>query len=247
LLNAQDADLRIDQLSTPQQTISVEEQDPLMALIMDSQELTSMISATLPNTFVLTNLFSHIHIGLTPSSTTTTNAVLNLTEQHRSSVSPKPVTIHAQIEMCVLSSMPAEIIRGLVEKYIHKVVPQYPFLGEVEIWQHLHSVTRILESAEEPLQSITPSIDFLIIYLVLAISITLGSAKGGHESRCISFSGSLFEEGIQHLTSQANIPSDLVSLQINLLVLLYATINPRSANVWILSGAAMRSCLVSFS
>ena len=71
----------------------------------------------------------------------------------------------------------------------------------------------------------------------------LGSAKGGYEAHCIALSVSLFEEGIQHLYNQARLPSDLASLQTTLLTLLYATIIPRSANVWILSGAAMRSCL----
>lgn len=90
---------------------------------------------------------------------------------------------------------------------------------------------------------LTPDYDFLILYLILAISVTLGSTKGGHESRCMSLSASLFQEGIKHFCSQMKIPSDLAGLQLNLLILLYATINPRSANVWILSGAVMRSCL----
>ncbi|KEY74757.1 hypothetical protein S7711_06659 [Stachybotrys chartarum IBT 7711] len=91
---------------------------------------------------------------------------------------------------------------------------------------------------------VLPSHDFLVVYLILAISVTLGSANNKtHEEHCMSLSMSLFEEGIQHFSSLSSFPSDIAWLQVILLLLLYATIFPRSANVWVLSGSAMRACL----
>jgi len=216
-------------------------QDPLMQSIMTSRELTMMISATFPNGCGLTDLLSRVRMGLTPSSTTT---LIQVNSLQRASVSPKAINTPNAISTVVLSSMPADIIQDLIKKYVSKLLPQYPFLDEPAIWKHLEAVKTNLGLPSVNRQSVAPSIDFLIVYLLLAISITLGSAKGGHESRCMAFSSSLFEEGIQHLTSHMHVPSDIASLQVNLLVLLYASINPRAANVWILSGAAMRSCLV---
>jgi hypothetical protein len=59
----------------------------------------------------------------------------------------------------------------------------------------------------------------------------------------MAFSGSLFAEGIQHLSSKAPFPNHLAEIQSTLLILQYALINPKHANVWILSGVVMRSCL----
>lgn len=232
-------------------------QDDLTLSIMSSREMQSMITATLPNGSSLTNMISRVRMGLTPSSTTPSTArnaartASLVAEIQRSSVSPKPTHFLTQIETRILSSMPTTIIDGLTKKFTRTIAPQFPFLLGSELAVHLGNVQDVLTSSTEPghgelqPQFVDPSLDFLIIYLVLAISITLGSAKGGHEARCMSFSQSLFEEGIQHLTGQARIPSDLASLQVNLLILLYATINPRAANVWILSGAAQRAVLVS--
>lgn len=216
--------------------------DTLMQSIMASGELTMMVSATFPSGCGLTDLLSRVRMGLTPSSTTATLTQANSLQ--RASVSPKAANTPNAIGTAVLSSMPTEIVQDLIKKYVTKVLPQYPFLDESAICTHFEVVKTTLCSADNNTKSVSPSIDFLFVYLLLAISITLGSTKGGHEARCRAFSSSLFEEGIQHLTTHMHVPSDIASLQVNLLVLLYASINPRSANVWILSGAALRSCLV---
>lgn len=220
-------------------------EDPLMQSITTSRDLTMMISATFPSGCGQTDLLSKVRMGLTPSPTT------NLTQvsgSRRTSVSPPKSTISANaISTAVLSSMPTEIVQDLIKKYVLKVLPQYPFIDELAVRAHFNAVKLALGSTGNISLFVAPSIDFLVVYLLLAISITLSSAKGGHEARCMAFSSSLFEEGIQHLTSHMYVPSDIASLQVNLLVLLYASINPRSANVWILSGAALRSCLVSSS
>jgi hypothetical protein len=237
--------------SSPQWVMHVREaprlssQDPLVSSIMNSRELQSMVSATLPYGSGLTDLVSRVRMGLTPSSST---AVTNVNDLQRNSISPNAVSVQAQVvETRVLRTIPTEIIQSLVKKYVQGVLPQFPFLHEQAIWGQLEHVLNVLQSSEPDHESlfVLPDYEFLVIYLILAISVTLGSAKGGHESRCMSLSSSLFEEGIRHLPSQPRGSSDLEGIQMNLLILLYATINPRSANVWILSGAAMRSALVS--
>ncbi|KAF2497398.1 hypothetical protein BU16DRAFT_456433 [Lophium mytilinum] len=221
----------------------VPSQDPLTSSIMNSRELQSMVSATLPYGSGLTDLVSRVRMGLTPSSST---AVTNVNDLQRNSVSPNAVSVQAQVvETRVLRNIPIEIIQSLVKKYVQGVLPQFPFLHEPDIWDQLRHVLSFLQISRQDSQNclVMPDHGFLVIYLILAISVTLGSAKGGHESRCMSLSSSLFEEGIRHLPSQPDASSDFTGIQMNLLILLYATINPRSANVWILSGAAMRSAL----
>jgi hypothetical protein len=143
----------------------------------------------------------------------------------------------------MLRTMPSHIVRSLVKKYMSRVYPIYPVLHAPSLWKQLENVLSILQALPERCRTVPPSYDFLIIYLMLSVSATLGSAKSGHEARHLIFSGSLFEEGIQHLSEKARIPDDLAGLQVTLLILQYASINPRLANVWMLCGAAMRSCL----
>ncbi|KIW00314.1 uncharacterized protein PV09_08201 [Verruconis gallopava] len=226
------------------------EEEHLLNTIKASRGLQSMVLASLPREYGMT---SKIRTGLTPSSTKSApNITSDATDIQRSSVSPKPAVLNSQLEARLLTSLPIEIIQALVKKYVKTIVPQFPFMLGSEVNAHLDKVLAALHAfqAASPLSStgerkalsVEPNADFLVIYLVLAISITIGSAKGGHEVRCMSFSTSLFEEGIQHFTGQAESSSDLAALQINLLILLYATINPRAGNVWILSGIAMRTC-----
>ncbi|KAK5120745.1 hypothetical protein LTR85_006103 [Meristemomyces frigidus] len=213
--------------------------------IMEGAELQSMVSATLPRGPRLIDL---IQMGLTPSSA---RAVAPTDELRRSINSPSAGTSKAAVSAKVLCSMPGDIVESLAKNFVHKVLPQYPIFPEVVVWDSLESV-RSAFAAGRAVQSFQGhalgangpgSYQFLTTYLVLAISVTLGSARGGHESRCMALSSSLFEEGVQHLRRQPQADDDVAALQTDLLILLYATINPRSANVWVLSGAAMRSCL----
>lgn len=217
------------------------------------REVESIIAATLARD---DSLVSRIKMGLTPS-TTKSSAVISgryLDAQRGCSVSPKPSTTQRQLEAELLFNLPREIIEGLAKKYANTITPQFSFMLRSEFDPHLQKVLQMYEARHAPVSDdigvgatlrIQPSVDFLVVYLILAISTTIGSAKGGHEIRCMSLSTSLFEEGIQHLSDQLTMPSDLLALKINLLILLYATINPRAGNVWILSGVAMRTCSVS--
>ncbi|KAF2105969.1 fungal-specific transcription factor domain-containing protein [Lophiotrema nucula] len=226
--------------------------DPLTQSIILSRPIQSMISATLPQGPGLTDLVSRVRMGLTPSSASAVvqSSISNdITRSlgYRAALSIPPAK--RVIENRVLKSMPSEIVLSLTQKYAQKVLPQYPFFHENALLDTMKRVQAALhaqqleDSISPELNPIGPSYDLLILYLILAISVTLGSTKGGHESRCMTLSASLFEEGSKHFSSEMTVPSDLAGLQLNLLMLLYATINPRAANVWILSGAVMRSCL----
>lgn len=227
--------------------------DPLTQSIMLSSPVQAVVSATLPQGPGLTDLVSRVRMGLTPSSASAAvqSAISNDASRSidRRASTSSLLQARREIGVRVLKSMPKEIIISLTQKYTQKVLPRYPFFHEAALWAIIHRVLTLLESHQSThptspgYSMLAPNYDFLILYLILAISVTLESTKGGHESRCVSLSTSLFEEGIKHFSGQMQIPSDLAGLQLNLLMLLYATINPRSANVWILSGAVMRSCL----
>ncbi|KAL9108685.1 MAG: hypothetical protein Q9227_006631 [Pyrenula ochraceoflavens] len=209
--------------------------DALKENIMGCDEVQAVISATLPIGCGLTDLVSKVRMGLTPSV---------LAPDGRSPIASRASFSKLNdtvVKANILRNMPSSIVNNLVQKYLARILPIYPAVYEPTVWKQLESVKKTLSTAENAV--IAPSYDFLIIYLVMAISVTLGCSKSEDESRCMAFSGALFEEGIRHLNIRSHVPSDLAGLQATLLILQYATINPRFANVWILSGAAMRSCL----
>lgn len=221
--------------------------------ILSSRPLQAVVSATLPCGSGATDLLSRVRMGLTPSSA-------RAGERSRTAALSPPRSNKGSsfLSASILSSMPADIVERLVKKYLSTVHLDNPFLVSCTVLAQFRNVARVLgwhAELEATVQNPTPggegelrphvvaSHDFLVIYLVLAISVTLGSANGGHEEQCMALSVSLFEEGIQHLYSLTSFPSDIAWLQTVLLLLLYATVFPRSANVWVLSGVAMRSCL----
>ncbi|KAI1105604.1 fungal-specific transcription factor domain-containing protein [Jackrogersella minutella] len=217
--------------------------DDLRVSILSSQAVQMMISATLPCGSGAIDLLSRVRMGLTPSSA-------HVGEQRRMSiVAPKASKNSNFLSVQVLRNVPVDIVQGLMRKFMNTIHPDYPFLDSATLWNQFSRVSSMLNwnssrsSEAGDIATFMPDYDFLVVYLILAISITLGSSKGGHEARCTALSTSLFEEGIQHLYSLSTFPSDIFWLQTILLVLLFATVLPRSANVWVLSGAAMRACL----
>ena len=225
-------------LSSPATTSPVvpKERDIGREEAMNCEELQAAVFAVLPSGPGITDLIARIRMSLTPSTAIATGSPK---EARRKSFS------RASLEVgCVmLRSIPTNIIRSLIKKYMTKVYPIYPVLHAPTLWQQLENVINTLQDFPDRHRAVPPSYDFLIIYLLLSVSATLGSAKTGHEAKHMVFSGSLFEEGIQHLSASAKMPSDLAGIQVTLLVLQYASINPRLANVWMLCGAAMRACL----
>lgn len=204
--------------------------------IMKCGEIQALMFAILPTGPGITDLIARVRMNLTPSSAVATGSPR---EARRKSFS----RISNEVSCVILRSIPTNILKNLIKKYMARIWPIFPVMYAPTLWKQLEIVIQTLHALPERHRSVPPSYDFLVIYMILSVSATLGSAKTGHEARHMVFSGSLFEEGIQHLSGRANIPSDLAGIQVILLVLQYASINPRLANVWMLCGTAMRSCL----
>ncbi|KAK5283805.1 hypothetical protein LTS13_000390 [Exophiala xenobiotica] len=204
--------------------------------IMSCGEIQAMIFAILPTGPGITDLIARVRMSLTPSTAIASGSPR---EARRKSFS----RANNEVSCAMLKSIPTPIVRSLIKKYMTRVYPIFPVLHAPSLWQQLDRVVRTLQELPDRHRSVAPSFDFLIVYLMLSTSATLGSARTGHETKHMVFSSSLFEEGIQHLSDKANIPSDLAGIQVTLMVLQYASINPRLANVWMLTGAAMRACL----
>ncbi|KAK7413255.1 hypothetical protein QQX98_007843 [Neonectria punicea] len=224
--------------------VAKHQSDELRTAILSSKALQAIVSATLPSGSGAADLLSRVRMGMTPSSA-------RVGERSRTAVVNPKANKSGSILLSahILSSIPADIVQRSMRKYLNTIQLDNPFLDASTVAQQFDNVAEVLgwrrqthTPGKEPLPVIA-SHDFLVVYLVLAISVTLGSANAGHEERCMALSVSLFEEGIQHLYSLPSFPSDIAWLQTILLVLLYATVFPRSANVWVLSGASMRSCL----
>lgn len=172
-----------------------------------------------------------------------------------------------RVDFSLLLALPADVVRSLVKKYVNNALPALPILHETTVWEQvdrvLAKVSQMLQPAPgtvtkrmdgttedgangsgDGISNLQEDHDCLVVYLILAISATLGgAAQGRQEARCLAYSAALFNEGLQHLSSRAPFPDDLASLQVTLLILQYAFINPLCANVWVLSGTAMRTCL----
>ncbi|KAI1440175.1 fungal-specific transcription factor domain-containing protein [Annulohypoxylon stygium] len=229
----------------------------LRTSILSGKPLQAIVSATLPYGSGATGLLSRVRMGLTPSAARVGERGRTPATSHANHKTNKGSSNNILLDATILRSIPADIVHRLIRKYLDTVQQDHPFLVASTVVQQLHNVARILgwlvEEQEQEQQGHQPSHtanmqimanhDFLVIYLVLAISVTLGSASDGHQERCMALSMSLFEEGIQHFYSLPSFPSDIAWLQTILLILLYATVFPRSANVWVLSGAAMRAYL----
>lgn len=222
----------------PTELSAPDEQDLDRQEIMKCKELQALIYAILAPGPGMTDLIARVRMSLTPSTALAT--LPSPRDTRRKSLS-RPTT--HEISCVMLKSIPINIIRSLMKKFMTRVYPIFPVLHAPSLWQQLDNVVKTLQALPPGHRTIAPSFDFLIVYLCLSVSATLGSAKTGHEQKHMIFSGSLFEEGIQHFSEKAKIPSDLAGIQITCLVLQYASINPRQANVWMLTGTVMRACL----
>ncbi|EXJ81535.1 hypothetical protein A1O1_07599 [Capronia coronata CBS 617.96] len=216
--------------------------DPLTDDIIQSMEMAAAISATIPTDPALTDLVSRVRMGLTPSLVLP--AVTGASPESRRAVVSTGVE-EERVECTTLLTLPDHVIQALIHKYVVHVLPLTPIFLAEDINRHLDAVRAKLRQHHtgRPPERVEPSFDFLILSLVLAIASTLGCAKSQHESRCIAFSEILFREGIGHLSTGMPFPNELAGIQATLLILQYAEINPKCGNIWILSGAAMRSCV----
>ncbi|KAK5091561.1 hypothetical protein LTR05_001746 [Lithohypha guttulata] len=218
-----------------------DEQDPVRQEVMNCKELQALVFAILAPGPGMTGLVARVRMSLTPSTSVLASATSPKETKRKSSLNIR--SSNHEISCVMLKSIPINIIKSLMKKYMTRVYPIFPVLHAPSVWQQLENVLKTLQALPPGHRSIPPSFDFLVIYLCLSVSATLGSAKTGHEQKHMIFSGSLFEEGIQHFSEKARIPSDLAGIQVTLLVLQYASINPRQANVWVLTGTVMRASL----
>ncbi|KAH0836958.1 putative gal4-like transcription factor protein [Fonsecaea pedrosoi] len=210
--------------------------------VIASAEIQSMINATLPVGPSLTDVVRRVRMGLTPSLVISPEAK----EQAQSKTPAQNRDSQPETDVSVLMSLPSHVVNTLVKKYVQRMLPVHPFLYEPTIWEQLDRVLAKIPRAEGGAscsRTVKLDYDFLVIYLILSVSTTLGSAKVGQGARCMAFSEALFKEGIRHLSQNAAYPSDMAWIQVTLLILQYASINPKLGNVWILSGFAMRNCL----
>ncbi|KAI9737953.1 MAG: hypothetical protein M1834_009323 [Cirrosporium novae-zelandiae] len=219
--------------------------DSVKECVMASPELEAMIMATKPPGPSISDSVSRIRMGLTPSRPVVPAATSDK-QGHRGSITARPAQTEPGTPL--LCSIPGSIIHGLVKKYVTHILPSWPLLYEPTVWAQLETTLQLIDKTRGSLNQWgilmePPNYDVLVIHLILAISVTLGSAQSAHESRCMALSESLFKEGITHMSNKLYFPNDLANLQATLLILQYACINPKAASVWILSGAAMRTCV----
>ncbi|OQU98977.1 Fungal specific transcription factor domain-containing protein [Cladophialophora immunda] len=215
--------------------------------IKRSPELQEMVSATMPTGPTAMDLVGRVRMGLTPS--------FNLAASGQATQSPGPASEvpvrsdgTALLDCEATSILPRHVIHALINRYVQRLLPRAPFIAEDVLWKQAENVMATLdphsdESTSKSSRRIKPSYDHLVVCTVLAISATLGCSYSAHESRCMAFSEILFNEGIQHMRNEAIFPDDLAAIQATLLILQYAEINPKCANIWVLGGAAMRYCL----
>lgn len=212
--------------------------------ILSSDSLQSIVRSTMPTEPRFADLLPRIRMGLTPSFVLSSSA---RNDGHRGSTVVRPAETEMDTDFTLLLAIPPDVVRSLVKKYIQHSLTRWPVLYEPRVWEQvdtvLDKVRTMLHTNTKRTHFNEVHYDFLVIYLILAISATLGAVQSGHEARCMAYSAALFKEGVQHLSSKAPFPDDLAGVQALLLILQYAFINPLCANVWILSGAAMRSCL----
>jgi hypothetical protein len=212
------------------------EEEMIRFQMRDDPRIQRLVAATLPSCPSIPD-FSRIRLSLTPSQVLAP-AYPSETPNRSSTISKNP---DSGLSMKNLASIPSAVVHTLVRAFIEQIHNLHPFLYSPSLVSQVDRVLCIVH-ADQPLQ-IRPDFDFLVVYIVLAISVSLGSAVSGHGPRRMLFSEALFREGIQHYCPPEIFQTELAELQITLLFLQYGTINPRCASVWMLGGAAMRQCL----
>ena len=193
-----------------------DEQGSARQKVIASRDVRSMVGSVVPTDLAVTDVVSLVRMGLTPSLPLSTAAHSQL---RRKRIGANEVMIP------VLAGLPMSVVHGLVRKYVQMILPTYPFLYEPTVWEQLSKVQAqvkqaCLDSPQQP--KIQPDYDFLVIYLILAVSASLGLTDNPHRERCRRLSESLFREGIHHYASNALLRNDLAGIQTTLLILQYA-------------------------
>lgn len=221
-----------------------------------------------------TNMPTCIHSCLTPSRIILLNkATIShwtnprdmLASLHNASVADEVKSLAGMPKLVpaqVLLSLPQQLTHRLVTKFVQRFLSAFPILPESELWNALERVVKMMQECNatgvaiglggDAVDSIIPTsqmlpvcFEVLVVYLVLAISLTLDSFRGGFAGRCMGLSTDLFNEGVRHLLEKESpvLGDDVATLRVLLLMLQYAMINPQCANVSIVGGLATELCL----
>ena len=116
-----------------------------------------------------------------------------------------------------LAAMPPRIVGTLIKVFIEKVHSLLPMVHEPTLWTQVGRVLRVIH--DNGLSSVTADYDFLTVHVVLAVSVSLGSASSGHGPQRMAFSESLFQDGMKHFSRPKVFPSEMSELQLLLLIL----------------------------
>ncbi len=132
-----------------------------------------------------------------------------------------------------------EIAKALFDCYYQSIESFYPIIG-------LRNLQHILDSAYEPSPNIfTPAEAEVLFDIIIAISLWL---SGKDDSRLLPVSRSIFRKVTVDSISKSTLgTSKTKTLQITLLMSVYALLSPISGNPWRLLGHACRLCLEGIS
>jgi hypothetical protein len=161
-----------------------------------------------------------VRMGMTPSAARISNRSGSLLAGIPKSATGGNILLGAHL----LRSMPVDIMHKLMTKYLDTIHLENPFLVAADLHAHFTRVVQVLTSpVTSPMQA---SYDLLVVYMILATSLTVAAVGDRHEERCMAFSMSVFKEGIQNLYGFSPFPSEIARLQVTLLILHCASVSP---------------------
>ncbi|KIX03044.1 uncharacterized protein Z518_06594 [Rhinocladiella mackenziei CBS 650.93] len=231
-------DERSEQSSLTPRNLETRHPSQLLARAKQCSSIAKIIGSTTPSPGSKADIPRNM-MGLTSSRVFASNGLQNGTLEGMSAAANDQTP--GLISVKNLGVIPPRIVRTLVKVFIEKVHSLLPMVYEPTLWTQVRRILRVIH--DDKLTRVPPDFDFLIVHVVLAISVSLGSASSGHGPQRMAFSETLFQDGVKHLSSPSIFPTEMSELQATLLILHYGTINPRCASVWMLSGSAMRLCL----
>lgn len=146
----------------------------------------------------------------------------------------------------LLRRMLVDLAHSLVDKYWEKSLSVWQVLDRESVDEKMNLVFATHQLPLDEQISETPGglvHDCFVVHLILAVAVTIDSWKGGHHARRLALSTELFYQGLRYFSHpDRTLASEISELQAMFLLLQYAMVNPRCANVVILSGRVMRIC-----
>jgi hypothetical protein len=141
-----------------------------------------------------------------------------------------------------LDSVPANVADALIKVYVTKILPQYPFFLDEDLYAYQSLVYHgDAEEGADPGQRRAGLFDFqqraeFVVAMMMAIS-TLTS-KSPNYDRLVSLSKSLYRFALRQYDTLGE--PCLFNLQCTMLLCQFANFCPEIAEVWTLKGMAMR-------